>query len=486
MKKKSIVTNYIYYLSFQVLNVILPLITAPYISRVLGASNLGIYSYTDSLTAFFLLFATLGILQYGSREIACHRDNKKETSVIFWELVIFKIFTSVIGVLLFISYFLLFESKNTLIYGILSINFLSNALDIGWFYNGLENFKASSLKNSIVKLLGVLLVFLLVKDEGDLPLYVFCMVIPTLLGNVLLWVDLKRSLTKISLKELQPLKHVKNILVFFIPAVSAQIYHMVDKLMLQWVLKNDYQNGIYSQAYKIIVVVMSVILAYNSVMFSRMSNLYAKKEQESIAQHLKKSVSFVEMLGLAMSVGLFVIAPRFVPVFFGDGYEEVITLIRIFSPMILITGLSNMVANQCLIPAGKQRKTNIAIVSGALVNVLLNLLLIPLFGAVGASIATLCCEVVILVIVLCYAKNVFSIIVSQSVNYIFASIILGISVFGLDLTLPHGNGIFVEIIYLGVMIIVGISVYFGFLMIRKDKLVCELFNSLSSKFRFKK
>lgn len=486
MEKKSIGINYVYNLSFQVLNVILPLVTAPYISRVLGASNLGIHSYADSITAFFLLFATLGILQYGSREIARHRDNKKQTSIVFWELIVFKALTSVISVFLFVLYFLLWESKNALIYGILSINFLSNALEIGWFYNGLENFKASSLKNSFVKLLGVLLIFLSVNDEGDLPLYVFCIVVPNLLGNILLWTDLKKYLTKVSLKELHPFKHLKNILVFFIPAASAQIYHTVDKLMLQWVLKDNYQNGIYSQAYKIITVVMSVLTTYNAVMFSRMSNLYAKNEQEAIDKHFKISTSFVEALGIAMSVGLFAIAPRFVPVFFGEGYEEVVILLRIFAPMILITGLSNMIANQRLIPAGKQSKTNTATVCGALINILLNMLLIPSFGAAGACIATVFSEVVILIIVLCFAKNAFSIILKQSGNYIFASIILGISVLGLDSILPHSSNILIEIMYLSIMIIVGIATYFGVLIARKDVLIYRLFCSLLAKFKSKK
>lgn len=471
MKKRNIKVNYIYNLSFQVLNVILPLITAPYISRVLGASNLGVYSYADSLTGFFLLFATLGILQYGSREIARNRDDSQKTSIVFWELVILKLITSIISLMAFIGYLLLCESKYMLIYTLLSINFISNALEIGWFYNGLENFKASSLRNSFVKLLGILMVFVFVKDESDLSLYVLCIVVPTLAGNVLLWIELKKHMILTPLSSLHPLRHLKNVLVFFIPAVSAQIYHTVDKLMLQWVLRDNYQNGIYSQGYKIIVVILAVLTSYNAVMFSRMSNLYANKDISSINSYFKKSVSFIEMLGLSMCMGLFSIAPRFVPVFFGDGYDDVILLLRVLSPVILLTGLSNMIANQCLIPAGLQSKTNMATVTGALINIVFNAFLIPSFGAVGASIATVISELAVLFIVCIYAKDIISILLKQSWNYILGSLILGLTVCAVDSVLAHSSNILIEVVYLGILIITGIVVYFGFLLVRKDSLV---------------
>lgn len=485
MEKKSIGINYIYNLSFQILNVILPLITTPYVSRVLGASNLGVYSYTDSLTAFFLLFATLGILNYGSREIARVRDNLEKRATIFWELVIFKFITSIICIIVFVIYFLLFENKNALIYGILSINFITNILEIGWFYNGLEQFKTSSLKNSFVKLFGVLLVFALVKDKNDLPMYILCMVLPGLVGNILLWCELRKYIVKVSFKQLKPFKHLKNILVFFIPAVSVQIYHMADKLMLQWILKDNYQNGIYSQAYKIIVVVLAVITSYNAVMFSRMSNLHANKDFTTIDSYLQRSASFIEMLGFAMSVGLFFIAPRFVPVFFGKGYDEVVILIRIFAPMILITGLSNMIGNQCLIPAGQQSKSNVAVVSGSVLNLILNAFLIRWFGAVGASIATVSSETLILIIMCAYAKKIISILLKQGFNYLCGSAILGIVVYIIDLNLPHSNNVLHQIFYLCIMIIAGIVAYFGFLIIRKDSLIMELTTSIRSKFKNK-
>lgn len=478
MGAKSIKKNYFYNLSYQILNVLLPLLTTPYISRVLGAANIGIYSYTDSVTGFFLLFASLGVLNYGSRETARVRDDIQSRSVLFWELIFFKLIAVVASYLAFFCFFQIEGHANILVYWILSINFLTSLSDISWFFSGMEMFKHRSLRNMLVKILGALLIFVFVKDADDLPVYVSCIVVPGLVGNLVLWFDVRKYIIKVPLRNLNIGRHIRDILVFFIPAVSVQIYHTVDKLMLQWILKDNYENGLYSQAYKIITILLTILTSYNAVMFARMSNLYKKEDYQAIESYMDKSIPFIEMLSFAMATGLVVIAHRFVPAFFGEGYEEVSVLLQIFAPILILTGLSNMIGTQCLIPAQKQGKSNIATVTGAVTNVILNAALIPRLGSIGACIATVLSETVIFMLMCKFQKGIFLRICRLSLNYVYGAIIMGSVVSCVDWFIPNNLTIVQNIFAIMLMVLLGVIVYFGFLILKKDNMTISLLHSI--------
>lgn len=468
MSNNSIRTNYLYNLAFRIMAVILPFITAPYISRVLGAENIGIYSYCSSLMSFFLMFASLGILDYGAREIARRRDEKTGRCMVFWELVLFKLVTVVFSLVPFFTYIRFCENAYIKYYQILSIEFITSLLDLSWYYSGMEMFRQLSIRNAFVKIVGTLSIFVFVKDEQALSAYILCIVLPNLIGNILLWKKAIESVGFVSIKKLHVHRHIKEIFIFFIPAISVQIYHTVDKLMLQWVLHDNYQNGYYDQAYKIITILLTILTSYNSVMYSRMSNLYKHKNFDAVNSYIKQSISFIEMIGVPMAVGLFIIAPRFVPVFFGAGYAEVVKLLRIFSPMIVVTGLSNMIATQCLIPAGKQGKSNVAIVAGAVTNVILNGLLIPSFGSMGACTATIISEVVILALMSYYQKDIIRPILEQSWNYVLASIVMAGTIELLHLILPYSSKLAMNAAVMVLLVFAGVLAYLGILFLRRD------------------
>ncbi len=474
MNDKSVSANYIYNLAFRVMAILLPLITTPYISRVLGAGNIGIYSYSDSLTGFFLMLATLGALSYADRETARVRENKWDRSVIFWEIVLFKFIAATLACLLFYFFLNLKKVENKTILLILSIQFLISATDLSWFLQGTEMFKQLSLRNMGVKILGVAMVFLMVRSEKDLPAYVLCAVLPGLIGNLLLWKNALQQVDRVPLRQLRVIRHLRPILVFFIPAVSVQIYHTVDKLMLQWIIRDNYENGYYDQAYKIITILLTVLTSYNGVMYSRMSNLFRHGDKEKIEAHISQAIPFVLMLGFPMVVGLAVIAERFVPVFFGSGYDQVVILLRLLSPMILITGLSNFVANVFLIPAGKQGKSNIAIIAGAVTNVICNLLLIPRLHALGACFATVISEIVILVFMCAFQKGVTRQLLKAMKKYLVAALLMGVITFMVDWLMPDALSVAQNTLVIACLVVVGVIVYFGALLVWKDNCVIEL------------
>lgn len=469
MGGNSIGVSYAYNLFSEIVTVLIPLITTPYVSRVLGAGKLGIYSYTNSTTSFFLMFASLGLLSYASRETARVRDDFLMRSYIFWELVIFKLFAVIISFFTFFCWFLIIEKEYSDIYWILSLSFLTSFLDLSWFYRGMESFKQLSIRNTIVKIIGTILIFIFVKNKNDFPAYVICMVVPGVLGNAFLWSRALKSVDKVKIQNLNVLRHLKPILVFFIPAISVQIYHVIDRVMLQWVLHDNFENGYYDQAYKIVSICLTIITSFNGVMYSRLSNLHVNAGNTNIIKtYLNKSFSFVEMISFPMAIGIFAISARFVPSFFGKGFEDVIPLIKIFSILLIVTGLSNTIATQFLIPAGKEKLSNTAIVAGTVVNVACNIVLIPKYAAIGACIATIISEIVILAIMFILQKEVVTFVIKPLLNYLFGAVFMGIVVAEFDRIIPVAQSDLMNLLITFGLTGLGVVIYFSFLIIRKD------------------
>mgnify|MGYP000445933840 FL=1 len=170
MAKKSITKNYIYNVAYQILITILPLITTPYVSRVLNAEAIGIYSYTISITTYFILFGSLGVALYGQREIAYYQTDKMKRSKIFWEINILRFVTMTIAMVIY--YFIYVrQGEYKIYYEILLIELLANCLDISWFFRGIEEFKKTVIRNSIVKLIFAVCIFIFVKSPNDLIKY---------------------------------------------------------------------------------------------------------------------------------------------------------------------------------------------------------------------------------------------------------------------------------------------------------------------------
>lgn len=191
MSKKNIAKNYLYNLGYQILALVLPLITTPYLSRVLGAENIGIYSYTLSITTYFILFGSLGVSMYGQREIAYVQDDLKKRSCAFFEIFIMKCITLSISLGLFYLSFCL-DGQYHLYYLILILEIIANIVDISWYFQGLEEFKKTVIRNSLVKLISVVCIFLFVKSSNDLSKYFVIYVLSTFLGNLSLWMYMPR------------------------------------------------------------------------------------------------------------------------------------------------------------------------------------------------------------------------------------------------------------------------------------------------------
>ena len=405
MSEPSLKKNFVLSTIYQVLLLIVPFITAPYVSRVLTADGIGIYSFTNSIQMYFVMFAALGTVSYGAREIARNRNDKVERSRLFWEIELLTVLTTVLCLIAY-GLFILITNDYKLYYLILAINLLAVMLDVSWFYTGIEQLKYTVGPNGIFKIIGVVLIFIFVRTKDDLAIYILIMTMVTFLGNATMWVFLPKYILRIQIKDLSIKKHFKETLVYFVPTIATSIYTILDKTLIGLITTDTSENGYYEQATKIVNMAKSLTFtALNTLLGARISFLFAENRIDEIKDRIKASVDYILFMGVGICLGIIGVAPRFVPVFFGDGYEPVINLLYWLSPIILIIGISNCLGAQYYNPAGLRALSAKFIIVGSIVNLVLNLCLIPIFRSTGAVIATLTAEMVISIFYMHYCKG---------------------------------------------------------------------------------
>lgn len=479
IQPESIKKNYIYNTLYQILTLITPLITAPYISRVLGSNGVGIYSFTNSIVTYFTLFAALGTVSYGQREIAMHRDNPEESSRLFWEIEILSLATTGCATVAWFIWIII-STQYTAYYAVLTMSVLAVAFDISWYFGGFEKFKYIVIRNTLVKLAGIALLFLFVREKTDTLLYVGIMAATGLLGNISMWTYLPKMLTKVDIHSLHPFKvHLKQTFAYFIPTIATSVYTVLDKTMIGAITKSESQNGYYEQATKIIRMVESLLFSLNTVMTSRQSYLFAEGKNDEIKDKINKSFEYLFALAIACMFGVIGIARNFVPWFFGNGYEPVIGLLYLMSPLPFIICISNILGNQYLTPSGQRARSSKGIIAGALTNFILNSAFIPYFGADGATVASVAAELVISIIYVHMSKGYVS--WKQLGSVAWKKIIAGIVMLAVVWTIEvnHIGSIFVTVF----QVIVGACVYGMLLLLMKDKFASEVLVMIKGKIK---
>lgn len=398
MKHPTIKMNVLLSALYQVLSLLTPLITAPYIARVLGPEGVGISSFTTSIETYFAMFAALGTASYGTREIARVRNDEDKRSQLFWEIEGLLIVTTaicLIGWLIFVC----LSTTYKIYYLILTITLASTLFDISWFFSGLEQFQYIVLRNTIFRILGILALFIFVRDAGDTDIYIAISGLSSLLGGISMWAYLPRFVHRVPWRSLRILPHFRETLIYFIPTIATSVYTVLDKTLIGLITQSAEQNGYYDQATKIIRMGETVSFgALNAVLGARISYLFAENRFEEIHQRIAKSIDLILFMSFLMVFGIIGTASVFVPWFFGPGYNEVIPLMQVMSPIILIIGVSNCLGWQYYTPAGLRALSAKFLIVGSVVNLFLNLLLIPKFSSMGAVVASLAAELVITIL----------------------------------------------------------------------------------------
>lgn len=462
MVKKSIRKNYIYNVTYQILTILTPFITAPYLSRVLTPAGIGNVSFAESIVAYFTLFATMGIATYGQREISYVQNDKEQRTIVFWNSKILEVITSLIALIVYIVYAI--NQANSILYLVLSMNILAKTADITWFFQGLEEFGKIVIRNCIIKFLQIVYIFALVKTRDDMVIYAIGLAGFTLLSSISLWTYLPNYIQKISFSKLHVFKDLPSVLSLFVPTIAIQIYTVLDKTMIGVITKNAAENGYYEQAIKISKMTLHIVTALGTVMVPRIGFLFNSGRHDDVKRYMYRGYQFVWFLGVPFCLGLVTCASNFVPWFFGLGYEKVIILLQILSFLILAIGINNVTGIQYLIPTKRQNIFTFTVIIGAVVNFSLNSLLIPRFQSAGAAVASVAAETVIAVIQLIIVRKELSLwhVIMIGRNYYIAGAVMAAVVFLISgkLMATVFNTVF--------LIMVGAICYFTILLLLRD------------------
>ena len=478
---KSIGVNYIYNLAYQILVLVVPFILTPYVSRVLNPEGIGEFSYATTIVGYFVLAGNLGVATYGQLEIAKTRKDIGICSITFWEILLTRFITMSMSLFIYIVYVIFGHSVYKVMYRVLVVQILASALDISWLLQGLEEFKKIILRNVIIKFAGVVLVLLFVKNEGDLYKYALIMNGVTLLGNISLWSYIPGFLTKVQVTKPRMLTHLKQSFAYFIPSIATTLYLTLDKTMIEWFSETTAENGYYEQAQKIEQMAVTAVTSLSVVTMPRMALLFNEKKNDEIRIIFRKTIRFVLFMAIPMCVGLISVADIFITLYLGNGYETSAVLLKIFSFLLIIVGLNNAFGKQILMPFGKQKKYNIGVIIGAAVNFCLNLILIPRLLSIGAAIASVIAEGMILIAFMLFSREFYNgfEVIKLSKNYVVASVIMAILIKFITAWLNEG------LLALIVQILAGGAIYLLLLFFMRDELIAEGLNLIKEKFNWK-
>lgn len=462
----SVKKNFTYNLIYQVLLILLPLITTPYLSRVLGAEKTGIYSYSYSIAYYFVIFAMLGLNNYGNREISKVRESINDRSKLFWEIYGFQFIVSIVVILLYLVY-ILFVS-NSVMNWIMLLYVMSALFDINWFFWGLEEFVITVTRNTLIKLLTVIVILLLVKKADDVYIYAITMTGSMLLSPIVLWTYMKKRVVWIRPSWRGIVRHIKPNIILFIPVIAVSLYKVMDKIMLGNMSVLE-EVGFYEYSEKVIAIPICCVTALGTVMLPRMSNLVAKNDTRLEASIIHKSIIFGTGLASAMCFGLIGIANVFVPFFFGIGYNKCIYIFYAILPSCVFLAVANVIRTQYLIPHSMDKEYTISLLLGAVSNLIINFILIPRYQSIGAAIGTLVAEATVCVYQLLSVRK------KLPVGLMIKDVVW-LTLFGLIMMFIVHQLPFVvsSVITLVIKVIVGIIIFGILLLIKYKHLLVEV------------
>lgn len=388
----STIKNYLYNSAYQVLLFLVPLITTPYISRVLFADEIGRYSYSLTISSYFVMIIMMGLENYGNRSIAEVRDSKDNLSHTFFSIFALQLFVGVVVVVAYYLYVIFFADDKVLA-NIFAIVVFAACVNVSWFVYGIEKFKDIAIITTLVKVVSTIAIFVFVREKNDIVAYCLIMVISTLATNLLMFPTVFREV-KVVFPSLNDIfKHFMPNVLLFLTVVSTTICKTVDKLMLGIFDPSKTQVGFYELSERIIHIPMVLVVSLGTVMLPKVANMVVKKD-DSYKETITISMVFSMIIAASMSFGIMGIVNEFVPLFYGPGYETCIYLYLILLPATIFMTFSNVIRTQYMLPNHMDRKVVESGYIGLIFNVCVNAVLIPKYGAIGAAIATLLAEII--------------------------------------------------------------------------------------------
>ena len=463
----KVIKNYLYNLSYQILTIILPIITVPYVTRIFTSEDLGNYGFYNSIVSYFSLFAMLGIGLYGTKQIAAASD----VSSTFWNIYAIQLIASLISIFVYVILILCIPTMSEIIPLILFISLFSKIIDISWLFAGKEDFKKITLRNTVVKVVGVISIFTFIKNSEDLYLYILLIVVFDFLGQVVMWVPAKKFIKRPSFNMKIMKKNLHPIVLLFLPQVAISLYVVLDRTLLG--LLGSYSDvGIYEQGQKLTSIIYKIVSSLGVVMLPRVANLLSERRDKEAQNMVKFSFILYNLIIFPMMFGLIAVNEVFVELFLGKDFQDVKYVLYITTINIMLVGWTNILGHQVLVVRNKNKEFMLSTTIPAFVSVAVNITVIPFFGYIGASITAVVVEILAFAIQWYYCRNIINknlLFNKDLAKIILSSLVMFGAVMLCKMTLGFA-GIVGLVIYLAVG---GIS-YLGMLFLLKTVNVKEM------------
>ncbi|MBT8917119.1 hypothetical protein BTI55_06965 [Lactobacillus delbrueckii subsp. bulgaricus] len=471
-----VVKNYLYNVGYQVLAIIVPLITSYYVSRVLSPDGVGANAFTNSIIQYFMLLANIGIGYYGNREIAYVRDNKQKMAATFWEIQIVKTVMTVVAYLSFVVFMAFYSGNKTYMWA-QSINLLAVAFDISWLYQGLEDFKRTVLRNTFVKITSMIAIFIFIKSPKDVALYIIVVALSTLLGNLTLWPHAVNNYGHVDRgTKLSPWRHFVPTVTMFVPQIATQLYVQLNRTMLG-LMVDQKASGFYQYSDNLIKLILAFVTATGTVMLPHVANAFAQHDMEKVHKMLYKSFDFVSALAYPMMFGIAGVSMTLAPLYYSSKYAPVGPAMLIESIVILMIGWSNVIGTQYLLPVNRVKDFTTSVTVGAVVNIIMNFPLIHLWGLNGAMWSTVLSEISVTAYQFFVVRKSLDIrkMFAGSWKYLLSGIVMFVPVFWLN---THMKASW---LWMLVEVAAGIVIYVGMVLLLRAPVLDQLKELLAAR-----
>lgn len=474
VRTKSLIFNSIFNVCYQLLNVIFPLVTSAYVSRILMPSGIGKVALAQNWAQYFVIFAALGIPNYGIREIAQSKDNLYHLRKTFSELWIINAVSTTISIFLYIASIIISGNiyNNYPLYLVVSLTIVFNYLNIDWFYQGMEEYKYITVRSFVIKCISLVFIFLFVRSAHDYSWYAFISALAIGGNNILNWIHLNSLKVSLTVKSIHPFRHLKSVLVLFSTVASIQLYTLLITTLLG-VLSTETAVGYYSNSMKIVRMLITVIAAIGGVLLPRLSVYEKKGMKERSLQTINRVFEILIFLFLPVWAGLLIIPRPLVLVLFGASYLPAVSTMRISAFLILALGFSNLFGTQVLVTYKKEKILLVCTLLGATACVILCFILIPRYHENGAACASVISESIVTISTFICARLIFPIAPRIKVLYQCAvgTLIMSILVWG---TMHISGNCIAQLL---ISVLVGGISYFIFNIVVKNPILCELLSS---------
>lgn len=426
---KKTVENFMFQSIFQITKIIIPMITIPIVSRSLGANGIGVYNYTTSIVQYIVILSGLGINLYGNREIAQNRENLEKKSEIFFDLFLLKFMLTIF--LLGIYFIFIGKSTYSSYFIAQSFTILAVSVDISWFFMGIEDFKKTSIVNLFFQIISLILIVIFINGKDKLLLYIYIQSLCMFFSQLGPWMFVKKELIFIKPKMSRIKEHFFSSLPYFVPQIAVLLYSNINKTILG-VFSTKENVAYYANSQTINSIVISLITTMDTVLLPKMSNLSKNNQKSQMMNIMNKSIILQLSISIPTFFGIIAITPEFIPWFFGSEFEALIVFLPIMSCLIVVVPLGMSISRQYLLPMGEIKDYNNSVIYGAVVNILLNSLLIKSIGIYAAIISTISAELLVTTIRIYKFlkkeyfrfdfKQIFSILLTSIVMYLLIRI----------------------------------------------------------------